>query len=61
MDPGHVRMSMVIFLDVNAEFLDDDGTLPKDPMPDLLHPNEKGYEIWAAAMEPTIKKLLDEK
>ena len=51
----------VFFLDINAEFLDDDGTLPKDLMPDLLHPNEKGYEIWAAAMEPTIQKLLDEK
>ncbi len=50
----------VFFLDINAEFLDDDGTLPKDLMPDLLHPNEKGYEIWAAAMEPTIKKLLGE-
>jgi lysophospholipase L1-like esterase len=26
-------------------------------MPDLLHPNEKGYEIWAKAMEPMIVKL----
>ncbi len=51
----------VFFLDINAEFLDDNGTLPKDIMPDLLHPNAKGYEIWAAAMEPTITKLLDEK
>jgi beta-glucosidase len=30
-------------------------------MPDLLHPNEKGYEIWADAMEPTLAKLLGEK
>ena len=42
----------VFFLDINAKFLDDQGTLPKDLMPDLLHPNEKGYEIWAVAMEP---------
>ena len=27
-------------------------------MPDFLHPNEKGYEIWAEAMEPTLKELL---
>jgi beta-glucosidase len=51
----------VFFLDINAQFLDADGTLSKDIMPDFLHPNEKGYELWAAAMEPTIKKLLDEK
>ena len=29
-------------------------------MPDLLHPNEKGYEIWAKAMEPMVKKLMGE-
>jgi beta-glucosidase len=35
-----------------------DGTLSKDVMPDLLHPNEKGYELWAAAMEPELQKLM---
>jgi beta-glucosidase len=30
-------------------------------MPDLLHPREKGYGIWAEAMEPTIAKLMGEK
>lgn len=48
----------VTFLDINQKFLEPDGTLPTDIMPDLLHPNEKGYEIWAEAMEPTLKKLL---
>jgi beta-glucosidase len=50
----------VFYLDINDEFLDDDGTLPKSIMPDLLHPNPKGYEIWAAAMEPMIKRLMGE-
>ena len=50
----------VWFLDINSSFLDKDGNLPKDIMPDLLHPNQKGYEIWAEAMEPSVKKLLDE-
>ena len=27
----------------------------------MLHPNEKGYAIWAEAMEPTIEKLLEGK
>ena len=32
-------------------FLEDDGTLPRDVMPDFLHPNEKGYRLWAAVMD----------
>ena len=50
----------VFFLDVNESFLEDGGKLPKDVMPDLLHPNEKGYAIWAKAMEPTIARLMGE-
>jgi lysophospholipase L1-like esterase len=29
-------------------------------MPDLLHPNERGYQIWAEAMEPLVKQLMGE-
>ncbi|MBL9146938.1 MAG: chitobiase/beta-hexosaminidase C-terminal domain-containing protein [Verrucomicrobiaceae bacterium] len=50
----------VTFLDIGPKFLQPDGTISKDIMPDLLHPNEKGYRIWAEAMEPTLKKLLGE-
>ena len=48
----------VTFLDINQKFIEADGTLSTDIMPDLLHPNEKGYQIWADAMEPTLKKLM---
>lgn len=51
---------MIHYMDINQEFLTDDGTLPKDIMPDLLHPNTKGYEIWAAAIEPKIAELMGE-
>jgi beta-glucosidase len=51
----------IFYLDINKAFLDEDGVLTRDIMPDLLHPNEKGYEIWAEAMEPTVKKLMGEK
>ena len=44
--------------DINAKFLEPDGTLSKDIMPDLLHPNEKGYEIWAEAIEAKVKELM---
>jgi beta-glucosidase len=39
-------------------FLAPDGTLPKEIMPDFLHPGEKGYEIWAAAIEKPLKEML---
>ncbi len=48
----------VWYLDISSRYLDSDGALSKEIMPDLLHPNDKGYEIWADAMEPEIEKLL---
>lgn len=55
---GFADGKKVFFLDINSEFLDDDGTLPKSVMPDLLHPHEAGYATWAKAMEPSIAKLM---
>jgi lysophospholipase L1-like esterase len=50
----------VHFLDVNRFLLNEEGVLTKDIMPDLLHPNEAGYVLWANAMEPKIAELLGE-
>ncbi len=52
---------MVFYMDIGSKFLQDDGTLPKELFPDLLHPNAKGYEIWAEAIEPKVAELLGEK
>jgi lysophospholipase L1-like esterase len=51
----------VFYLDIGPKFLAADGTLSKDIMPDLLHPNTKGYTIWAEATEPTVAQLMGEK
>lgn len=48
----------IVFLDIGRKFLEPDGTLSRNIMPDLLHPSLKGYEIWAQAMEPTLEKML---
>ena len=48
------------YLNINETFLEDDGTLPKDIMPDLLHPNGKGYKIWAETIEPKIAELMND-
>ena len=50
---------MVRFLDIGSKFLTTDGTLPKTIMPDLLHPNARGYQIWADAIEPTLADMLN--
>lgn len=52
--------SYVTYLDIGKAFLDPDGTLPKPIMPDFLHLSDKGYQIWADAVEPTVWQLLDE-
>jgi lysophospholipase L1-like esterase len=49
---------MITFLDINHVFLAADGKVHDDIMPDFLHPNEHGYQLWADAMEPTLDKLL---
>lgn len=43
------------FLDIGPKLLDDQGAIPKSLMPDLCHPNEKGYQIWADALLPLLK------
>ena len=48
----------VIYVNFNDKFLEPDGTLSKDIMPDSLHPSAKGYEIWADAIRPQIEKVF---
>jgi beta-glucosidase len=48
----------VKFLDIGPHFIEPDGNISKDVMPDLLHPSEKGYQIWAKAMDPTLDQML---
>jgi lysophospholipase L1-like esterase len=50
--------TQVFYLDIGDRFLAADGTLPADVMPDFLHPNEKGYQIWADAIIGKVNELL---
>lgn len=49
----------VHFLDINQIFLTEEGLLPEEIMPDMLHPNENGYQLWAEAIKPVINDLLN--
>lgn len=40
----------ITYLDIGSQFVQPDGTLPKDMMYDGTHPTDKGYSIWAKAL-----------
>ncbi len=48
----------VIYEDFGDKFLNEDGSMSKDVMPDFLHPAGKGYAIWAEAIQPVIDKYV---
>ena len=49
----------IYYLNINQIFLDDKGQVKAELMPDLLHPNQQGYQVWAEVMAPRIKQLMD--
>ena len=49
----------VTYLDIGKVFLEADGSISPLIMNDYLHPTAAGYERWAAAMEPVLKRLLE--
>lgn len=51
----------VKYLDISKSFMNEDGTVSPDIMPDFVHLTRKGYRLWADAMEPTLWSMLDEK
>ena len=48
----------VVWCDFNDKFLDAEGNLSREIFLDLLHPEERGYEIWASEVIPMIDAAL---
>lgn len=55
---GFADNKRVFYMDIGNIFLKPDGTLPKEIMPDLLHLNATGYQMWADAIEGKVKELM---
>jgi lysophospholipase L1-like esterase len=52
-DKKHVH-----FLDIGDKFMQPDGTITKEIMPDFLHLSPAGYQIWADAITPKLAELM---
>ena len=48
----------VFYKDIGKEFLDQNGGLSGEIMPDYLHLSGKGYDIWGKAIKGDIEKLV---
>jgi lysophospholipase L1-like esterase len=48
----------VRFLDIGDQFINADGTISKNIMPDYLHLSKEGYERWAKAIDGPIKEMM---
>ena len=45
-------------MDFGDRFVLPDGTINRDLLPDALHPNVNGYEVWAEAIRPVVERVL---
>ncbi len=48
----------VIFRDIGAAFLEQDGSMSSEIMADFLHPTEQGYTIFAEQLNAILKPML---
>ena len=46
------------WMDLSRAFVDANGVLSKTLMPDLLHPNTRGYEVWANAIRDPLTRWM---
>ena len=46
------------YLDIGEKFLESDGSLTKEIMPDFLHLSAAGYQIWADAIGSKLAELM---
>jgi lysophospholipase L1-like esterase len=49
--------NMIHYVDIGSQLIEADGSISKAIMPDALHLSERGYEIWAEAIETKLKEL----
>ena len=49
------------YLNINPVFVQPDGSIPAELMPDFEHPSPLGNKVWAEAIEPKVAELFGDK
>ena len=57
--PSYGYDGKVRYLDIGERFLGANGEIPRALMPDLVHPSDDGYAIWATALKPYLARVLE--
>ncbi|MEI6520142.1 MAG: GDSL-type esterase/lipase family protein [bacterium] len=57
--PALADNDKIFYLNINANFLQQDGNVSLKLLSDGLHPSADGYAVWANAMNPLLYQLLD--
>ena len=48
----------VLWVDFGHKFINEEGRIPRDIMPDFLHLSPEGYKIWADSLQEPLAKIL---
>jgi beta-glucosidase len=48
----------VVWVDFGQKYIDDQGRIPREIMPDYLHLSEQGYQIWAESIKRPLERAL---
>jgi lysophospholipase L1-like esterase len=48
----------VVYQDIGGAFRNADGSISPAVMVDGVHPTQYGYQLWTAAMWPTLARML---
>ena len=48
----------VIWVDFGHKYVDDEGRIPREIMPDYLHLSEQGYQTWATSLTNPLNRAL---
>ena len=56
--PSLADRKTTFHFDLNEVFLDKNGRVPSDIMPDGLHPSSQGDALWIKALKPRLDQVL---
>ena len=50
----------ILWVDFGHKYVDDEGLIPREIMPDFLHLSRQGYEMWAESLRRPLRRVMGE-